>query len=61
MQRSKVEQFRGRWVTVTLASGRKYTGFFRKLKTEGSWQMFSCGSSGPFVASSVKKIEIPAV
>ena len=57
MQRSRLEDMRGKWVTVLLSNGRLYTGFLRKLKCEGSWQFYSCGSSGPFTASMVGRID----
>lgn len=57
MTRNKIEAMRGRWVTVLLANGRLYTGFLRRLKREGSLQLYSCGSSGPFTMSYVTRID----
>ena len=57
MQRSRLENMRGRWVTVLLSNGRLYTGFLRKLRSENTWQFYSCGSSGPFTASMVCRID----
>jgi len=57
MQRSRIEIFRGKWVTVLLSNGRLYTGFLRRLKSENSWQYYMCGSSGPFTAGMVSRID----
>jgi len=57
MTRTRLEAVRGRWVTVRLKSGRQYTGFLRRLKREGSWQMYVCGSSGPFTAGNVTALQ----
>lgn len=57
MQRSRIEGLRGKWVTVLLSNGRLYTGFLRRLKREGSWQYYTCGSSGPFTAGMVSRID----
>ena len=57
MQRSRIERYRGCWVTVRLVNGRTYTGFLRRLKRETSWQMYCCGSSGPFTAANVVRVD----
>lgn len=57
MQRSRIEKRRGCWVTVRLSNGRTYTGFLRRLKCENSWQMYCCGSSGPFTANNVGQLD----
>lgn len=53
--RARIEKLRGRWVTVLLSNGREYTGYLRKLRDEG-WQMYVCGSSGPFTMGAVCRI-----
>ena len=56
MSKTKIEALRGTWVRIQLSSGREYVGYFRKLRTEGKRELYSCGSSGPFSRSMIVRI-----